>query len=199
MTIFFSQANDKTGTGLCGCGIPEGCDNPIDIDNEMNSPTDINIDGSSITIMNIDEDNPLGPLTVNIDLPEDIIAESVQGIPESGVECTILNTRIADEDIDISCQVAQINEELELILGLCNNGNQEQSANATFEIISPDLEADIEDVIEIVINQLVSCQTVQEETAGDTSSGCSISSPGSRRDLAVYLFLLFPVFVMIRR
>jgi len=188
---------DKLEPGLCGCGVPEGCDDSID--NEINSTPVVNINGSTITIINTDQDNPLGPIIINIDLPDDIIAETVELIPGEGVECTVLNSRLAEEEIDISCQLESIENEQDIILGLCNNGSQQQSANAIVEILSPDLETDFDDTIEIITNELTGCQAETEGESDDTNSGCSISPVGAKPALSTYLLLLLPLMAVIRK
>ena len=204
---------DKTVPGECGCGIPEGCndgndddDDSID-DTEPNSPPTIETDGGGtvIEIVNEDENNPLGPVTINIELPDGILPQSAVGNPdEAGAVCTLVNessARIAEEDIDISCEVENIDEMLQLFLGLCDDGSDELVAEAVIEIISPDLDEDREDIIEIIVNQLNTCQLIID--SGDNNNGgdegCSLAPPGSKPSASGLLILLIPAIIVLRR
>jgi len=210
---------DKTVPGVCGCGVPEGCnagdddDDDNDDDNndtvddtEPNSPPSVETEGggTTIEIINEDDNNPLGPVTINIDLPDGILPQSAVGNPaNSGTNCSIFNTesaRIAEGDIDISCEIDNIEDEFDLILGLCNDGSNELVAEALIEIISPDLDEDQEDIIEIIVNQLNTCQLVIDsgnDNNGD--EGCTVAPAGTKPSASVFMFLLLPAFVLIKR
>lgn len=187
-----------TGNGVtCTPEDTGGDDDDDDDEKEPNTPPEVKFEGGLLEIKNSDPGNPLGPVTINIDLPEGINPLSVVGLPaSSGVNCSFFNARIAEEDIDISCEVDNIEEELELILDLCNDGSNAQVAQAIVEIISPDLEEDTEDFIEILVNELKVCQLVTDSV--NDEEGCTVASAGSKPSASTLLLLLIPGIVFLR-
>ncbi len=194
---------NKTEPGECGCGVAEGC-NDVE-DPSPNNPPEVDSDNGSISIVNNDPDNPLSSVVINIDLPDGVLPLAVQTIPNIA-NCSINNSsiaNIAEEDINITCEVDDIDEELEIVLSLCNDGNTNAIANAIVEIISPDLDETTEDFIEILVEELNACQVDGEDDDenedSDGGGGCSIADSGSQTNIPSSLILLIPLLLIFRR
>ena len=189
------QDEDEDGTG-------DACDS------ENNDPDNLIIeldeeDGQVVINLGNGNGGNLQNVMVEIDLPDEVDFTS---LPD---ECSVAADSNAKAGDTLICNIGVLNDETELLVNLCSDGDREGTVQAIVNATTTSLpDEEFEDFIEILLEELDLCTTalnpnptsppvIGSSDNGD-DGGCSLA-PKSSRPNGLPLFLLLPGIVIAGR
>lgn len=186
------QDEDNDGTG-------DACDS------ENNQPDSLVIeldeeDGQVVINLGNGNGGNLQNVMVEIDLPEEV---DFTNLPD---ECSVAADPNAKAGDTLVCEIGLLNNETELLVNLCSEGDRSGTVQAVVNATTTSLpDEEFEDFIEILLEELDLCSTtpnpgpntppVTGSSDNGEDSGCSLAPKGSRPD-RLPLFLLLPGIVI---
>lgn len=212
------QDSDMDGIGDACDPVDNNDDGPPgDDDDDMEGDDDDDDDSDSDDVVigdgQSDDEGVIVPIGINqyvggggeilVDLPEEVLPLFTELSPDIG-SCEIFepaqNTNLVD--IDVSCEINQFPEDLDLLIGLCRQDNFSGIANAEVEVALDNMPGEeFDNIIQIVLNALEECEPDSDDNTDSDSDdgdggGCSIASGDTNRTSALSNFLIMLVPLM---
>jgi len=189
------EDNDGTGDACDSENNEEEPDNIIiEIDEEEGNVV--------INVMN-DGEGELQNVMVEIDLPDEV---DFTDLPD---ECSASGDSTSRAGDTIICDIEILEDEAELLVNLCSDGDREGTVQAIVNATTPSIPGEeFEDIIDIILEQLDLCTTSLNPTSPPETSGtdgtdggdegCTLAPAGSNSN-NFPLFLLLPGIIFIGR
>jgi len=188
------QDEDEDGTG-------DACDS------ENNEPDSLIIeldeeDGQVVINLGNGNGGNLQNVMVEIDLPDEV---DFTNLPD---ECSVVGSSNAKAGDTIICNIGLLNDETNLLVNLCSDGDRTGTVQAIVNATTSSLpDEEFEDFIDILLEELDLCTNAQNPSSppvivgsdgGDDETGCSLAPEGSRPN-GLPLFLLLPGIIIAGR